>query len=365
WTLIQTILPTTIADPSSFGHCVAIDGDNMLVGSYAGSTDVNDLNPIGAAGMVWAYTYDAVNFPAAPWQETQVIVDPSRKYTDYFGGGVEVDGNFMVVTAGQDDFDEIEADSLYKAGAAFAYELIAGTWTLIQKFVASDREAGDQFGWMDKIAISGSRILVSAYYEEEDVAGLNPLDDAGSAYFFEILPISSLPVELVEFQAECIDENTSLTWSTFTESHNDYFTIERSRDGVNFELVATVNGMGTTTTSQHYSWRDNNDNSGTSYYRLSQTDLDGASEVFTTISTNCDLGSSISIYPNPFENEFKIVSELGGTIKLMDNMGKVILEQEIVAGNNSIQTDRIASGAYMVFIILENGNQEVYKVIKH
>jgi hypothetical protein len=85
------------------------------------------------------------------------------------------------------------------------------------------------------------------------------------------------------------------------------------------------------------------------------TAFNNLTELYTT---------SITIYPNPFEIGFELKSEYSGTMALVDIAGKVILEDLIVAGNNSFQVDHVAPGAYMVFITLENGNHEVLQVIK-
>jgi hypothetical protein len=43
---------------------------------------------------------------------------------------------------------------------------------------------------------------------------------------------AALPVEFNQFTVNCNNSESNLKWSTFTESNNDYFTIERSSDGL-------------------------------------------------------------------------------------------------------------------------------------
>ncbi|NQY09169.1 MAG: T9SS type A sorting domain-containing protein [Flavobacteriales bacterium] len=173
-----------------------------------------------------------------------------------------------------------------------------------------------------------------------------------------------LPIELLAFDTGCEENKVRLNWTTVTELDNDYFTIERSRDAINFESIASIAGKGSTTTMSHYIWIDESPLSGTAYYRLSQTDFDGTKETFKTRSVNCSVAQNVSLYPNPIENVFLLNSKYGGSISLFDQAGRLVLEQRIIAGMNTIQSDQIASGSYIAVVTLENGTLEVIKVIK-
>src|SRR5690606_16141183 len=84
-----------------------------------------------------------------------------------------------------------------------------------------------------------------------------------------------LPVQLLDFNARAEDSEVHLTWTTLTEINNDYFTIERSADGKDWEELVAVPGSGNTNTVRRYSWDDRKPLLGRSYYRLKQTDFDG------------------------------------------------------------------------------------------
>ena len=174
-----------------------------------------------------------------------------------------------------------------------------------------------------------------------------------------------LPVELSSFEIQCKDRLTELKWQTASEINNDFFTIERGRDAVHFEPVALVNGNGNSSQIINYTWTDDNPFNGTAYYRLKQTDFDGAFEYSKIIAVDCNKTTVFSIYPNPIENVFLLNSTYAGSISLIDQAGRVVLERRIIAGKNIIQSDQIASGSYIAFITLKNGTRgEVIKVIK-
>jgi len=89
----------------------------------------------------------------------------------------------MVVGATGEDDDLIGGNSMPKAGAAYIFENQNGTWVEIQKIIASDRSASDEFGW--SVDIDGNTIVVGAHKDFEDENGLNPIHHAGSVYIFE------------------------------------------------------------------------------------------------------------------------------------------------------------------------------------
>jgi hypothetical protein len=97
----------------------------------------------------------------------------------------------------------------------------------------------------------------------------------------EYVEPSTLPIELVSFEAKPTIYNTvDLTWVTASELNNDFFTIERSIDGLNWEIVDTLSGAGTTNQENNYKLTDKRPHFGLSYYRLKQTDFDGTTEIF-------------------------------------------------------------------------------------
>lgn len=85
----------------------------------------------------------------------------------------------------------------------------------------------------------------------------------------------SLPVNLISFSAKNISGRTSLDWTTSSEINNDYFSVERSPDGINFSEIDRIRGAGNSTTLKEYHADDPDPLHGISYYRLRQTDFDG------------------------------------------------------------------------------------------
>ncbi len=96
-----------------------------------------------------------------------------------------------------------------------------------------------------------------------------------------------LPIELTAFKGTCKTDKAYLSWTTASETNNDYFTIEKAVDGVTFSPIATIPGSGTSSQPNNYSYTDENAFIGFAYYRLKQTDFDGNYAYSYIVPTIC------------------------------------------------------------------------------
>ena len=167
-----------------------------------------------------------------------------------------------------------------------------------------------------------------------------------------VVMCSVLPVEMLSFDAICKEGGILINWATATEINNDYFTIEKSYDAINFEAIGSVNGNGNNSTTTNYSWTDNNVTEGKAYYRLKQTDFNGAHEYHGPKPVNCEKSRNISIYPNPFKNSFTVkLSEKSTyplTIQVVDYLGRIVYSKTIETNLTVIEIDELTTGTYFV-----------------
>src|SRR5690606_12112770 len=95
----------------------------------------------------------------------------------------------------------------------------------------------------------------------------------------EISNLNTLPVRLKDFTAVAEANKVKLHWTTLSEQNNNRFDIEHSKDGKDFTFLTSEKGKGTTSSMSDYTFYDLNPYIGTNYYRLTQYDHDGKSEV--------------------------------------------------------------------------------------
>jgi len=118
-----------------------------------------------------------------------------------------------------------------------------------------------------------------------------------------------LPIGFLSFTGTCDRQHVVLKWSTATETNNDYFSVERSVEGINWRVVGTIGGKGNTSSVQRYTLTDMFPNKHVSYYRLKQTDFNGDYRYGNELAVkNCsgDLLSNLAIYPNPSDGTFEL-----------------------------------------------------------
>ncbi len=96
--------------------------------------------------------------------------------------------------------------------------------------------------------------------------------------------LGPLPVEMVYFRATKKGTTSSLKWQIASETNNDHFIVEHSKDGQFFQSIAQIAGDGTTSSRNNYSFEHQHPMIGENYYRLRQVDFDG-SYIFSGITT--------------------------------------------------------------------------------
>ena len=165
---------------------------------------------------------------------------------------------------------------------------------------------------------------------------------------------STLPIELIDFKPVYKDGLVLLKWSTASESKNDYFTVEKSTDGLNFESIGYVKGAGESTQLINYQLVDNRISTDVMYYRLKQTDFDGKF-TFSDIESILVKNDEFILYPNPVSNKINLVynSDFSDNkvFNIYDYKGCLILTKnvEIQQGINNIQIDiDLDKGVYIM-----------------
>lgn len=151
----------------------------------------------------------------------------------------------------------------------------------------------------------------------------------GDAFICKINNATPLPVQLIYFNANIDSKNNSVNckWTTSTEINNDFFTLEKSADGKFFETIAQVKSIISNSTYHNYNFIDEHPLTRVSYYRLSQTDLNGAHEILKTVAVNFENKNSFNAdcYPAIGNGELTIsANKLLTEIKVFDVNGILV-----------------------------------------
>jgi hypothetical protein len=181
---------------------------------------------------------------------------------------------------------------------------------------------------------------------------------------------SALPIELTAFNANCIETATTINWQTASEHNSATFELEKSRDGINWTSVETVQAAGNSTTMINYSVIDSDKTTGVVYYRLNQMDQDGESKIYGPISANCfdTKDFTATVFPNPASGmvtiEMNAPKAQTLSIQICGTDGKVIeqIANTLEEGTTQIPLS-IATLKAGVYTVKVNG-ENTFKTIK-
>jgi cysteine-rich repeat protein len=162
-----------------FGSSVALDGDTAVIGALQGES--NGSFP----GSAYVFTRTA-----GVWTEQAKLLASDGEEGDQFGVSVALDGDTAVIGAWEDD------DNGNDAGSAHLFTRTGDVWTEQTKMLASDGQAGDQFG--ASVALDGDTAVTGAYLDDDNSWS------SGSVYVFRLLPCGDGILNLGE---ECDDGN--------------------------------------------------------------------------------------------------------------------------------------------------------------
>ena len=177
-----------------------------------------------------------------------------------------------------------------------------------------------------------------------------------------------LPLLFTNFQADCVNGNIALDWTTEQEKQVSHFEVERSNEGTTWTYVATVPFVNTT---HHYRYADINSKG---FYRLAVVDNDGSKVYSEIVQAACtSVAASVSLWPNPATEQVYISLTAGDAspiaIRVHDGKGAVVLQQQhgLRQGENKITLDlqSLAAGVYWVTMDWANGAEhKSVKVVK-
>ena len=173
---------------------------------------------------------------------------------------------------------------------------------------------------------------------------------------FNLANTTSIPVELMSFKAFVKNNANALTWVTASERSNAAFDIERSNNGLDFQVIGTVKGAGTSAKVTTYNFSDDAP-LPVSYYRLRQIDLDGKetpSKILTVTRTGAGKVVLNKLYPSVAHDVLTLDMTLNGatTVSIYDASGRLVVSKQLgdVSGSivEPLNVNGLANGVYML-----------------
>lgn len=180
-------------------------------------------------------------------------------------------------------------------------------------------------------------------------------------------PCLILPVTLTSFNYKLIGNTVNLLWETVSELNLNYFELQRSGDGSNFNTIDKIFSTGNSNSLKKYSLTDGNP-AYANHYRLKQVDKDGKFSYSKILYVVFAKANPLVIVQNPVKQILQVqVNTTGlniGSLTVYDFSGRTVMKTIAKEGTQYINVSSLATGKYLVRLNVRDGqvyNQQFIK----
>ena len=330
WTLLGNAISGEAAnDQSGFAIELSETGDKIVIGAPFNS------EAAAAAGHVRIFEWNG-----SAWNQVGADIDGNTA-SNLIGWSIDMadNGNKLAFGAPLANYSKV-------------YEWDGSNW--IQTASINGEFSGDDAGWSVSLSTDGNALAIGA--KENSNGG------GASAGHTRVYSIQALAVELLKFEAYPRGKSIQLSWQTVNEFNNKGFQLEKSSDGIRWEILGFVAGQVHSSTLQEYQFIDENPFVQENYYRLKQIDLDGQFMYSDLIHLFWEKEASVIIYPNPVQDHLSVqFSEQNAAttieLSILNSLGQAVFQASYSEAIPKIDLSGFSPGNYVLRIEAET---EVY-----
>jgi len=205
-------------------------------------------------------------------------------------------------------------------------------------------------------------------------SGTSPVSSKGlssfSVFTFGFGPANILPVTLMDFKANAVNQAVELTWMTANEFSLSRYELERSMDGHSFYNIGSETATNTASV-RTFNWTDNAPLPGVNFYRLKMVDIDGAFKYSGVVKVDLSAKKGISIYPNPVSDHIMFLQMNGQpkgdhSINLFNRNGEQVMSKKIAHDGNDvvIRIDLIPGLSPGIYYVEISNTEKLRKTFK-
>lgn len=319
-------------------------GDDAFIASYLGSTGANN----------WAV---AIGGSSTDFGNTIAVSGSSVYVAGQYQGTANFNPNGTALNK-----MSVENDDIY----VVKYPTSGTHGSIETEGIIITEQSGPSTNNEDAalgIAINGSgEPIVTGYFEH-----LIDFDNSSSTssgatdnnqdrdIFIVSYKTIAFPVEFTYFKGQATESGNVLTWETASEKDNAGFEVQRSLDGRNWEVLGFEAGAGYSILPIQYNFTDAQPAEGINYYRLKQTDFDGAFEYSNVISiNNSGAAAPLTLMPNPV-NDVLNINNGQGLASIYNALGQKVAEFNINDAQATYNVNQLPKGQYIISIQRANG----------
>ncbi|AEA44472.1 hypothetical protein [Fluviicola taffensis] len=359
--LKSTILSFTcylLIGSNTFAQCTGL-GSNLVAPYASNALDNGVMFDISATNTITIYCFD-VNLPPLSIGDYEVYYKAGT-----YVGSENSPGNWTFIGS---------AGSIVSIGLDLATPLTIPVNVVIP--------LGETYGFYitasNPILSTGVFTTTNAGYSTVSSNGdIAIMGGIGIAYPFNTIsanrslngtirytPGNALPVEFIDFSVIKNGESAILEWETESEYNSDYFEIERSKNGIDWNRLLLIQATGEINSPTIYQETDLAPLEGISYYRLNQYDIDGTKTFLKSVSFNYELEverNEIRVFPNPIADRVRVFgdqSEIENLI-VFNSIGQDISDNLTIIKHNGYSEIYFRDQQEGLFILKSKTNSEI------
>lgn len=222
------------------------------------------------------------------------------------------------------------------------------------RFCSDDAVAGDAW-YVDNVVLKSEAGVYNKVFLYKDA---NLLATSSNRVLMIVPQQLPLPVTLSAFNVVKQNSAAVINWKTSSEINANKFEIERSIDGVSFEVIGTVTVAGFINADKNYQFTDMEPVAGTNYYRLKQIDQDGKF-VYSAIRMIVfeDITFNVNLKPNPSNGVFTVNLPVTRDViqfNVFDSKGILIQKLRLNGGSQLVNLSKVPKGVYILNFVLKD-----------
>ncbi len=199
------------------------------------------------------------------------------------------------------------------------------------------------------MTITGGAVTIGGVMDRGDEIITYTLNASGTCSICPTL----LPIGLIDFYGVRNDDKNDIYWKVDFQEDIQYYMIEKSGDGVNFDQFGIIPAHTyKSNDAKNYYMEDYSPYSYITYYRLSVRESNGAVKIYNTVYVNTKSMDHWGIYHYQKEEnlviDFKNSVPKNSTVSLFDLSGKLLAEEAVKDSQTKINVQNLAEGLYFV-----------------
>ncbi len=184
-----------------------------------------------------------------------------------------------------------------------------------------------------------------AGYENDFLGVIRPAAPYMGAFHYS----SVLPLVWIDFTAQTVNQKVILNWITTQEYNTRNFSIEHSRNGIQWQAIGEIPATGNTNRTNQYQFVHTTLQSGAHYYRVRQRDTDDRFSYSATRRIDMTMAQNLQVLGNPLQaGNLSFLLGRASELSLLTVDGRILWRKLLAPGHHQENMQHLPAGIYFL-----------------